>query len=108
MNDFLAQVNTGKLFTVLAIIAALSILFALLIVTVSKLCAVKEDGRIEEFIKRRYASYESGVGKRITEGKETLESLAAYAADLKDIKVQSGRQEYLEAILNDILFSGKA
>ena len=46
------------------------------------------------------------MGKRIVDGEETLESLAAYAADLKDIKVQSGRQEYLEAVMNDILFSG--
>ena len=38
-------------------------------------------------------------------GEETLESLAAYAADLKNIKVKSGKQEYPEAVMNDILFS---
>ena len=66
-----------------------------------------DDGRIDAFIKERYSSYESGVGRRIVDGKETLESLAAYAADLKDINVSSGRQEYLEAVMNDILFSGE-
>lgn len=63
-----------------------------------------DDGRIDEFKKERYLSYQSGIGKRIVEGKETLESLAEYAADLTDVKAQSGRQEYLENVLNDILF----
>ena len=36
----------------------------------------------------------------------TLESLAAYGAELKDVMPVSGRQEYLESVLNDILFSG--
>lgn len=63
-----------------------------------------DDGRIDEFTKERYSSYENGIGKRIVEGKETLESLAEYAADLTDVKAQSGRQEYLENVLNDILF----
>lgn len=62
------------------------------------------DGRIDEFVKDRYSSYESGVGKRIVEGKETLESLAEYASDLKDGKAESGRQEYLETVINDIMF----
>lgn len=66
--------------------------------------AIIDDGRIDEFKKERYSSYESGIGKRIVEGKETLESLAEYAADLTDVKAQSGRQEYLENVLNDILF----
>lgn len=63
-----------------------------------------DDGRIDEFKKERYSSYQSGIGRRIVEGKETLESLAEYAADLTDVKAQSGRQEYLENVLNDILF----
>ena len=66
--------------------------------------ALIRDGRIDKFLKERYASYQTGVGKRIVDGKETLESLAAYAASLKGVKVDSGRQEYLETVLNDILF----
>ena len=66
--------------------------------------AIIDDGRIDEFTKERYSSYQSGIGKRIVEGKETLESLAEYAEDLTDVKAQSGRQEYLENVLNDILF----
>lgn len=66
-----------------------------------------DDGRIDCFIKQRYASYRDGIGLRMTQGKETLESLAAYAADLKGVTPGSGRQEYLEAVMNDILFSGE-
>lgn len=69
-----------------------------------KALEIIDDGRIDEFKKERYSSYQSGIGKRIVEGKETLESLAEYAADLTDVKAQSGRQEYLENVLNDILF----
>ena len=66
-----------------------------------------DDGRVDGFIKERYSSYEKGVGKRIVNGEETLESLAEYAAGLKNVEVASGRQEYLEAVVNDILFSGE-
>ena len=66
--------------------------------------ALIRDGRLDKFVEDRYASYNEGVGKRIVEGKENLESLAKYAANLKNIKVDSGRQEYLETIINNILF----
>lgn len=66
--------------------------------------AIIRDGRLDEFVEKRYASYKSGIGKRIVENKESLESLAKYAESLKDVRVESGRQEYLEMLLNDILF----
>ncbi len=88
--------------TVLSYIAGMDA-FALGLI---KAYGIIEDGRIDGFIKERYASYNEGIGKRIINGEETLESLSAYAADLKDIKVSSGRQEYLETVMNDILFSG--
>ena len=67
--------------------------------------ALIADGRLDAFVEERYASYKEGIGKRIVEGKETLESLAAYAANLTNIQVPSGRQEYLESLVNDILSS---
>ncbi|MBP5176967.1 MAG: xylose isomerase, partial [Clostridia bacterium] len=70
--------------------------------------AIIKDGRLDGFIKERYSSYESGIGKKIVSGNETLESLAAYAAELKNVGPVSGRQEYLEAVLNDILFGKNA
>lgn len=64
-----------------------------------------EDGRIDEFVKNRYASYNKGVGAEIISGKATLESLSDYALSLtEDVKPASGRQEYLETVVNSIIF----
>ncbi len=71
-----------------------------------KAYAIIEDGRIDEFVAKRYDSYNHGIGKSMREGNETLESLAAYAMDLQGTLPGSGRQEYLESVMNDILFSG--
>lgn len=65
---------------------------------------VIEDGRIDKFVKDRYASYESGIGKKIVEGKTDFEELYDYAMKLGEINVESGRQEYLETVLNNIMF----
>ncbi len=70
-----------------------------------KAAAIIEDGRIDEFVKERYASYDSGIGARIRSGEATLAELADYAAKLgKPAAPASGRQEYLESIVNGILF----
>ena len=72
-----------------------------------KAAEIIEDGRIDEFVKERYASYDSGIGKKIREGTVTLEECAAHAAELKKpADPGSGRQEYLEGIVNNILFRG--
>ncbi len=67
---------------------------------------VREDGLLEDFVKERYASYESGIGADIVSGRATLESLEAYALERGEVldSVQSGRQEYLEAALNALMF----
>ena len=63
------------------------------------------DGRIERFIKEKYSSYESGVGKRIVEGKTTLAELAAIADEMGAPALPgSGKQEYLESVINQLLF----
>lgn len=66
-----------------------------------------EDGRLESFIQERYASYQSGIGADIVSGKTSLEELSEYALKLNTVTDQnSGKQEYLESIVNDILFLG--
>ena len=62
-----------------------------------------EGGELDAFVARRYASYRSGVGADIVAGKADLESLAAYAETLGEVKKESGRQEMLEAIVNRYL-----
>ena len=64
-----------------------------------------EDGRLEKFVEERYASYNHGIGKKIIEGKTNFEELADYAENLPSIEVASGRQEYLEEIINNLMFT---
>lgn len=66
-----------------------------------------EDGRIDEFVKDRYASYNTGIGADIVSGKATLESLSEYALSLNVVEEKkSGSQEYLESVINQIMFGG--
>jgi xylose isomerase len=70
-----------------------------------KAAEIIEDGRIDDFVKERYASYNSGIGKKIRNREVTLIECAEYAAKLKKPEMpESGRQEYLESIVNNILF----
>ena len=78
--------------------------FALGLIKAAKLI---EDGRIDAFVKARYSSFETDIGKRIVSGEATLEELAAYAEEKGSAALPgSGRQEYLQSILNSILFKG--
>lgn len=55
---------------------------------------------IEDFIKDRYASYSTGIGKRIVDGQVGFRELEEYALGNSVISNESGRQELLEAIVN--------
>ncbi|MCR5640302.1 MAG: xylose isomerase [Lachnospiraceae bacterium] len=67
--------------------------------------AIIEDGRIDNFIKERYASFNEGIGKKIREGNTSLAELAALADQMgAPASPGSGRQEYLQSIVNDVLF----
>ena len=48
----------------------------------------------------RYASFDSGKGKDFEEGKLSLEDLRAYAIEQGEPKIISGKQEYMENIIN--------
>ena len=64
-----------------------------------------QEGTIDKFVADRYASYQSGIGKRIVEGTVTMAELEQYALNMGDVTTNtSGRQEYLENHLNAILF----
>lgn len=66
---------------------------------------LEQDGRLDRFVKERYASYEHGIGADILSGKATLETLSEYAQRLNRVEEKSsGRQEYLESVVNDVLF----
>ncbi len=67
---------------------------------------ILEDGRIDDFVSTRYESYQSGIGKKIRDNQTSLEELSDYAIGLgKPELPSSGKQEYLESLMNTILFS---
>jgi xylose isomerase len=51
----------------------------------------------------RYASFDAGKGKAFEEGKLTLEDLRNYAAEKGEPAITSGRQEYLENLINKFI-----
>lgn len=62
-----------------------------------------EDGVLEDFKKERYLSYESGIGSKIADRNITLEELSDYALKHDQVMPSSGKQELLEAILNQYI-----
>lgn len=70
-----------------------------------KAAEIIEDGRIEKFIEEKYSSFSNGVGKKIIEGNSTLAELAELAESMgAPMLPKSGNQEYLQSIVNSILF----
>jgi len=65
--------------------------------------AIRADGRLERFVRERYASWDRGVGRKIERGQITLAELNDYALKAKDPTLASGRQELLENIFNDFI-----
>lgn len=58
------------------------------------------EGKLEQFVAARYASYDSGFGKDIETGKASFKSLEHLVlTKLGEPKPKSGRQEYLENLL---------
>ena len=62
--------------------------------------AIRTDGGLEAMLKERYSSWDSGLGAEIESGSHNLKSLSAKAAEMSEIKLKSGRQEYLENYVN--------
>jgi len=69
--------------------------------------ALREDGTIDKFIADRYSSWKSGIGADIISGKATIEDIEKYVLSKGEVLdcVGSGRQEYLENVLNSVLFN---
>lgn len=71
-----------------------------------KAAAIIEDGRLDAFVRDRYASFGEGMGRKITERKTSLTELAAYADSLgRPALPSSGNEEGLEAMINAIMYS---
>ncbi len=65
---------------------------------------IRKDGRLGGFVKSRYSSWDSGIGKDIEKGKVGFAELEKYALKLGEVKTnQSGRQEFLENLINEYI-----
>ncbi|MCL2030999.1 MAG: xylose isomerase [Oscillospiraceae bacterium] len=72
-----------------------------------KAAALIEDGRLDQFVEERYASFKTGIGAKIRDHSADLKELAAYAETLgAPARPGSGKQEYLESVVNAVLFGG--
>jgi len=59
-----------------------------------------QDGVLERNLKNRYQSWQEPLAGKVTAGAATLEDLEAYAKMKGEPKQRSGKQEYLEQLLN--------
>ncbi len=59
-----------------------------------------EDGVLDHFIEKRYASYGEGIGKQIISGRESFDSLEQWILKKGEPAFKSGRQEMLENIVS--------
>ena len=69
--------------------------------TPSAAAAIIEDGRLKGFVDDRYQGWQKPENAEILNGGSSLEALAdrVHAADLEP-QPKSGRQEYLESLVN--------
>jgi xylose isomerase len=66
--------------------------------------AIRKDGRLAEFVKRRYSSWDAGIGARIEKGQTDFTELEAYMLKKGDAATNvSGRQEMLENLINEFI-----
>ncbi|MCZ7637827.1 MAG: xylose isomerase [Verrucomicrobia bacterium] len=65
---------------------------------------IRADGRLAEFVRQRYASWDSGIGRDIEKRKVGFEELEAHALKLGEVRNNaSGRQEMLENLINEFI-----
>lgn len=65
--------------------------------------AIIEDGRLEEFVQQRYASFDTGIGRKVEQGQVSLTELAEHALTIGEPQIPSGRQERLENLINEYI-----
>jgi len=66
--------------------------------------ATRADGRLAEFVRNRYRSWDAGVSKKIESGKTSFKTLETYMLKKGEVtKNESGRQEFLENLINEFI-----
>ncbi|HEY3862083.1 MAG TPA: xylose isomerase [Verrucomicrobiae bacterium] len=66
--------------------------------------AIRKDGRLAEFVRQRYSSWDSGLGREIESGKSSFALLEKYMLKKGEPSENaSGRQEFLENLINEFI-----
>ena len=65
--------------------------------------AIREDGRLADFVQQRYSSFDSGIGAQVESGACTFEDLESHALAKGEPSLASGRQEMLENLINEFI-----
>ena len=66
--------------------------------------AIRADGKLDQFVTDRYASWDTGVGADIEANNQDFESLEAYMLQQGEITPNvSGRQEMVENLINQYM-----
>ena len=65
--------------------------------------AIIEDGRLDDFVSKRYSSWDSGIGSKIESGEVGFTELSEYSLSNPEPTVESGRQEMLENLINEFI-----
>src|SRR5438874_5797083 len=66
--------------------------------------AIRKDGRLADFVRERYSSWDKGIGSRIEKGHAGFQELEAYSLKKGEAAANSsGRQEYLENLINEFI-----
>lgn len=66
--------------------------------------AIRAEGELDKFVKQRYASWDTGIGAEIEAGRANFKTLEAYMLSKGEVdRLQSGRQELLENLINRYL-----
>lgn len=65
--------------------------------------AILEDGRLDAFVRDRYAGWDGAFGQDILAGRKSLADMEAYVLAHGEPTRKSGRQEMLENLINEFL-----
>jgi xylose isomerase len=74
------------------------------------LCAalkILEEGKLAEFVRARYSSFDAGDGARFERGELSLENLAAIAGSYGTFGIKSGKQERLENLITTSILKAR-
>jgi xylose isomerase len=65
--------------------------------------AILRDGRLDGALRQRYRTWDTVIGRKIEKRKMSLVELDEYARGIRSPKLESGRQEMLENLINEYI-----